>query len=186
MRMGVCRAELVFESFAPNEVLQHIKSAKNIVPFQTMHAPTPTTDPHHPSTKAIPPAKYFGCKAFGCDVFLRCHTDSGTRWAHSSQCIQWWHLFAVLFRTDAPTILTILYPRLFFNRINGVACAFFLVLLDLARQLQPPRTTTFFACNIWGRGVHSQGVAALNVTGNTTINTTGWVTWNKISLDSDQ
>jgi hypothetical protein len=75
MRM-VRRTELVFESFAPDEVLQHIKSAKDIVPFRTMRAPTPTTDSHHPSTKAISPAKYFGCIAFGCNVFLRCHTDN--------------------------------------------------------------------------------------------------------------
>ena len=74
--MMVRRAELVFESFAPDEVLQHIKSAKDIVPFRTMRAPTPTTDAHHPSTKSIPPSKYFGGIAFGCNVFLRCHTDN--------------------------------------------------------------------------------------------------------------
>ena len=72
----VCRAELVFESFAPDEVLQHIKSAKDIVQFRTMRAPPPITDPYYATTRPIPPAKYFGCIAFGCNVFLRCHTDN--------------------------------------------------------------------------------------------------------------
>ncbi len=69
MRM-VCRAELLFESFASDEVLQHIRCAKAVVPFQTMHSPPPD-DGGGP----IPAAKYFGAIAFGCNVFLRCHTD---------------------------------------------------------------------------------------------------------------
>ena len=73
MRM-VRRAELLFESFAPDEVLHHIQSAKEVVPFMTMHAP-PLTDHDPVSERAIPPAKYFGCIAFGRNVFLRCHTD---------------------------------------------------------------------------------------------------------------
>ena len=48
MRM-VRRADLVFDSFAPDEVLQHIKSAKDIVPFRTMRAPilSGTVPPPH-------------------------------------------------------------------------------------------------------------------------------------------
>jgi hypothetical protein len=69
MRM-VMHAELLFESFAGDEVLQHIRCAKDIVPFQTMHSP-PVDDGSPP----IPAAKYFGSIAFGCNVFLRCHTD---------------------------------------------------------------------------------------------------------------
>jgi hypothetical protein len=62
----VRRAELLFDSFASDEVLQHIRCAKHVVPFKTMCAP---------SSYCIPPAKYFGAIAFGCNVFLRCHTD---------------------------------------------------------------------------------------------------------------
>jgi hypothetical protein len=66
----VMRAELLFESFAGDEVLQHIRCAKDIVLFQTMHSP-PVDDGSPP----IPAAKYFGAIAYGCNVFLRCHTD---------------------------------------------------------------------------------------------------------------
>ncbi len=68
-------AELLFESFSPDEVIKHIKSAKDVVPFTTMHDPPITDLDHDVSTRAIPPAKYFGGVAFGCNVFLRCHTD---------------------------------------------------------------------------------------------------------------
>jgi len=65
MRM-VRRAEHIFESFAADEVIQHIRSAKEVAPFPTMHAP---------GGKLIPPAKCFGAIAFGQNVFLRCHHD---------------------------------------------------------------------------------------------------------------
>ena len=68
MRM-VRRAELLFESFAADEVIQHIRAAKDAVRFKTMHAPVDG------SSTSIPPAKYFGAIAFGCNVFLRCHRD---------------------------------------------------------------------------------------------------------------
>jgi hypothetical protein len=67
----VRRAELLFESFATDEALQHTRTAKVAVPFKTMHCP-PTDNP---STPRISPAKYFGAIAFGSNVFLRCHTD---------------------------------------------------------------------------------------------------------------
>ncbi len=66
----VTRAELLFEKFAEQEVLDHIRAAKQVVPFQTMHAPN-----RHCKSANIPHAKYFGAIAFGCNVFLRCHTD---------------------------------------------------------------------------------------------------------------
>ncbi len=59
MRM-VRRAELLFESFAADEVIEHICSAKDAVPFKTMRAPTNVDG----SSKSIPPAKYFGAMAF--------------------------------------------------------------------------------------------------------------------------
>ena len=68
--MGMVRqAELLFESFAPDEVIQHIQSAKDVVPFTTMCAPRITDRDCDVLTRAIPPAKY-------CNVFLRCHTDN--------------------------------------------------------------------------------------------------------------
>ena len=66
----VMRAELLFEMFAEQEVLDHICAAKQAVPFETMHAPN-----RHCKSSPIPHAKYFGAIAFGCNVFLRCHTD---------------------------------------------------------------------------------------------------------------
>jgi len=70
MRM-VRWAELLFESFAADEVIVYICSAKDAIPFKTMRAPTNVNG----SPKSIPPAKYFGAMAFGCNVFLRCHRN---------------------------------------------------------------------------------------------------------------
>ena len=70
MRM-VRWAELLFESFAADEVIEYIRSAKDAIPFKTMRAPTNVDG----SSKSIPPAKYFGAMAFGCNVFLRCHRN---------------------------------------------------------------------------------------------------------------
>jgi hypothetical protein len=66
----VMRAELLFEMFANQEVIDHVCAAKDVVPFKTMHAPH-----RHRTCAHIPHAKYFGAIAFGCNVFLRCHTD---------------------------------------------------------------------------------------------------------------
>jgi hypothetical protein len=57
-------AELSFESMADHQVLSHMHHAKQVVPFKTM---TMSSDPT--------PLKYYGALAFGCNVFLRCHTD---------------------------------------------------------------------------------------------------------------
>ena len=65
----VRRAELLFESFAGDEVLHHIQAAQSAVPYKTMTAPPDPSSPHPQ------PAKYFGAIAFGCNVFLRCHSD---------------------------------------------------------------------------------------------------------------
>jgi hypothetical protein len=66
----VMRAELLFEMFADQEVIDHVRVAKHVVPFRTMHAPH-----RHRICAHIPHAKYFGAIAFGNNVFLRCHTD---------------------------------------------------------------------------------------------------------------
>jgi len=64
-------AELMFEAYAPPDVLDHIHIAsRDIVPFKTMHPPNFTS-----TSKWLPPAKYFGAIASGCNVYLRCHTN---------------------------------------------------------------------------------------------------------------
>lgn len=65
----VKRAELLFDMFADQEVIDHLHVAKEVVPFKTMHAP------NHRTSKQFYHAKHFGAIAFGCNVFLRCHTD---------------------------------------------------------------------------------------------------------------
>lgn len=67
----VRRAEFLFDAYAPQEVLEHIRMAREVVPFQTMRVP-----PFHNSSRHRPRTKYFGAVAFGCNVFLRCHTDN--------------------------------------------------------------------------------------------------------------
>jgi len=56
-------AESAFESMADHEVLSHMYHTKKVVPFKTMSMSDST------------PSKYFGALAFGCNVYLRCHTD---------------------------------------------------------------------------------------------------------------
>lgn len=63
------RVELLFKSFAGDKILHYITVAQRTVPYKTMHAPPDPSSPH------IPSAKYFGGIAFGCNVFLCCHTD---------------------------------------------------------------------------------------------------------------
>jgi len=67
----VARAELLFESFAQQEAIDHLHAAKDVVGFKTMHAPHGLLR----NRMRIPYAKYFGAVAFGRNVFLHCHTD---------------------------------------------------------------------------------------------------------------
>jgi len=67
----VRRAEFLFDAYAPQEVLEHIRMARELVPFNTMLAP-----PFDSASLRCPRTKYFGSIAFGCNVFLRCHTDN--------------------------------------------------------------------------------------------------------------
>ena len=62
------RVECYFEEISDHQVLSHLYHAKKIVPFKTMALP---------SSDKVPGLKYFGGMAFGCNVFLRCHTDHG-------------------------------------------------------------------------------------------------------------
>ncbi len=61
----VNRAEQLFDMFAQQEVIDHLRVAKEVVPFKTMHAPH-----NHCKSSHIHHAKYFGAIAFGCNVFL--------------------------------------------------------------------------------------------------------------------
>jgi hypothetical protein len=60
-------AEGCFEEVADSAVLSHVHHAKNAVPFQAMKLP------HANHTT---PLKYYGGIAFGCNIFLQCHTDA--------------------------------------------------------------------------------------------------------------
>ena len=60
-------AERCFEEIGDSVVLSHVHHAKSVVPFQTMKLP---------HTNHTSPLKYYGGIAFGCNVFLRCHTDA--------------------------------------------------------------------------------------------------------------
>ena len=55
-----------FESIVDSEVISHMFHAKQVVPFKTMTMPGSCQ-------KSM--LKYYGALAFGCNVFLRCHTD---------------------------------------------------------------------------------------------------------------
>jgi hypothetical protein len=59
--------ERCYESIVDSEVISHMFHAKQVVPFKTMTMPGS-------SQKSM--LKYYGALAFGCNVFLRCHTDS--------------------------------------------------------------------------------------------------------------
>ncbi len=67
----VRRAEFLFDAYAPQEVLEHIQMARELIPFKTMRAP-----PFGSASRCRPRTKYFGSIAFGCNVFLRCHTGN--------------------------------------------------------------------------------------------------------------
>jgi hypothetical protein len=65
MRLMRC-AEYCFEAFADHQVISHVYHAKQVVPFKTMNMF---------SCKKSSALKYYGGLAFGCNLFLRCHTD---------------------------------------------------------------------------------------------------------------
>lgn len=52
------------ESFANTSIIQQLTAAKQIVPFKTFS-----------SLNSEDTVKYFGAIEFGCNMFLRCHTD---------------------------------------------------------------------------------------------------------------
>jgi len=60
-------AEYCYQTLADTEVISHVYHAKQLVPFKTMTVKT--TDDQYS-------LNYFGALAFGCNVFLQCHTDS--------------------------------------------------------------------------------------------------------------
>ena len=60
-------SERALEMMGDHKVLHHARAARSAVQFPTMHPSS--TD------KKQTPAKYYGAIAFGCNVFLRCHTD---------------------------------------------------------------------------------------------------------------
>jgi hypothetical protein len=53
------RAELCFKMIADHQVVSHICHARMVVPFKRMLG-----------------SKYYGGIAYGCNVFLCCHTDA--------------------------------------------------------------------------------------------------------------
>ena len=65
--MLMCHAEYCFEAIADNNVISHVYHAKQLVPFKTMNVM---------STADQTSLKYFGALAFGCNIFLQCHTNS--------------------------------------------------------------------------------------------------------------
>jgi hypothetical protein len=60
-------AEYCFEAIADNDVISHVYHAKQLVSFKTMNVMTTTEQMS---------LKYYGALAFGCNVFLQCHTDA--------------------------------------------------------------------------------------------------------------
>jgi hypothetical protein len=60
------RVECCFEEISDHQVISHLCHAKKIVPFKTMLMS---------SSDKVLGLKYYSGMAFGCNVFLRCHTD---------------------------------------------------------------------------------------------------------------
>jgi hypothetical protein len=60
-------AEYCLETIVDNDVICHLYHAKKLVPFKTMNVKTASEQAR---------LKYYGSLAFGCNVFLQCHTDS--------------------------------------------------------------------------------------------------------------
>jgi hypothetical protein len=65
MKMMQC-AEYAFEVISDHQVISNVHLAKQLVPIKTMKI----------SCDDNTPLKYYGGISFGCNVFLRCHTDS--------------------------------------------------------------------------------------------------------------
>ena len=59
------QAEYCLETIADHDILSHLYHAKNLVHYKTMNVKTV-------SEQAC--LKYYGALAFGCNVFLQCHT----------------------------------------------------------------------------------------------------------------
>jgi hypothetical protein len=59
-------AEYCFEAITDHQVISHVYHAKQVIPFKTMNMS---------SCKKSSSLKYHGGLAFGCNLFLRCHTD---------------------------------------------------------------------------------------------------------------
>jgi hypothetical protein len=66
MKMMRC-GEYAFEAISDHQVIINVHHAKRLIPFKTMKIP---------SCIDCTPLKYYGGIGFGCNVFLRCHTDS--------------------------------------------------------------------------------------------------------------
>ena len=60
------RAEMYFEKISDHQVVSHIHHAKKALNYKTMCF-------EHESQTSF--SKYYGSIAFGCNIFLRCHTD---------------------------------------------------------------------------------------------------------------
>jgi hypothetical protein len=67
MQLMPC-AEYCFESIVDHQVISHMFHMKKGVPFKTMNIPSC-------KSKSVTLLKYYGGLAFGCNVFLLCHTD---------------------------------------------------------------------------------------------------------------
>ncbi len=65
-------AEYCFEALAHHKVISHLYHAKQVVPFKTMNRTVSSNESR---------LKYYGGLAFGCNVFLQCHTN------HFLQCL---------------------------------------------------------------------------------------------------
>jgi hypothetical protein len=59
-------AEDSFERLADSEVISHMQHVRQVVPFKTMNPPFSSSESS---------LTYYGGLAFGCNVFLRCHTN---------------------------------------------------------------------------------------------------------------
>jgi hypothetical protein len=60
-------AKYAYETISNHQVISNVHHAKRLVLFKTMKIP---------SCDDYTPLKYYGSIGFGCNVFLRCHTDS--------------------------------------------------------------------------------------------------------------
>ena len=101
MRLMRC-AEYCFESIADHQVISHIRHAKATVPYNTMTIPPPNDSDISPS------AKYFSGIAFGCNVFLRCHTDADFTMSIAQIHLKGRHQYEL----DDPVVVYFCFPTL--------------------------------------------------------------------------